>query len=226
MSIDKDADTKTNAAMVYVVDDDESMRDALRSLLRSVDLNVTTFASAHEFLAYDMPEVPSCLILDVRLKGQSGLAVQEQMAASQLGLPIVFMTAHGDIAMTVKAMKAGARDFLAKPFRDQDMLDAVAQALEADEERRAASRSVADLRRSYESLTPREREVMAFVVSGLMNKQIAAEMNLSEITVKIHRGQAMKKMAARSLADLVLKAEALGVKMPQGASTPSRAQRP
>jgi FixJ family two-component response regulator len=173
-----------------------------------------------------MPEVPSCLILDVRLKGQSGLAVQEQMAASQVGLPIVFMTAHGDIAMTVKAMKAGARDFLAKPFRDQDMLDAVAQALEADEERRAASRSVADLRRSYESLTPREREVMAFVVSGLMNKQIAAEMNLSEITVKIHRGQAMKKMAARSLADLVLKAEALGVKMPQGASTPSRAQRP
>ncbi|MFM0325310.1 response regulator transcription factor [Caballeronia glebae] len=225
MSIDKDADTKAHGAMVYVVDDDESMRDALRMLLRSVGLNVMTFASAHEFLAHDMPEVPSCLILDVRLKGQSGLAVQEQMAASQLGLPIVFMTAHGDIAMTVKAMKAGAKDFLAKPFRDQDMLDAVAQSLQADEERRAASRSVADLRRSYESLTPREREVMAFVVSGLMNKQIAAEMNLSEITVKIHRGQAMRKMAARSLADLVLKAEALGVKMPQGASTPPRAQR-
>ncbi|MDR5781849.1 response regulator transcription factor [Caballeronia sp. LZ065] len=214
-----------DGAMVYVVDDDESMREALGTLLRSVDLNVTSFASAHEFLAHDMPDVPSCLILDVRLKGQSGLAVQEQMAASQLGLPIVFMTAHGDIAMTVKAMKAGAKDFLAKPFRDQDMLDAVAQALESDAARRTANRSVADLRRAYDLLTPREREVLAFVVSGLMNKQIAAEMNLSEITVKIHRGQAMKKMAARSLADLVLKAEALGVERPQGAAAASRAQR-
>jgi FixJ family two-component response regulator len=146
--------------------------------------------------------------------------VQEQIAAGNVHVPIIFMTAHGDIAMSVKAMKAGAMDFLAKPFRDQDMLDAVATALAKDEERRKSERSVSDLRKRYESLTPREREVMAFVASGLMNKQIAAEMNLSEITVKIHRGQAMKKMESRSLADFVLKAEALGVKsLEVGAST-------
>ncbi|RKE35740.1 LuxR family two component transcriptional regulator [Paraburkholderia sp. BL23I1N1] len=220
-----DADGNAGHSMVYVVDDDESMREAVSTLLRSVGLGVETFGSAQEFLAYDMPDVPSCLILDVRLKGQSGLAVQEQIAASQLGLPIVFMTAHGDIAMTVKAMKAGAKDFLAKPFRDQDMLDAVAHALTSDEERREANRSVADLRRCYESLTAREREVMAFVAAGLMNKQIAGEMNLSEITVKIHRGQAMRKMGARSLADFVLKAEALGVKPPQGMTAPPRNSR-
>ncbi|MDR5739215.1 MULTISPECIES: response regulator transcription factor [unclassified Caballeronia] len=204
-------DNAASNAMVYVVDDDDSMREAVGMLLRSVGLAVQTFASAQDFLACEMQDVPSCLILDVRLRGQSGLAVQEQIAASELGLPIVFMTAHGDIAMTVKAMKAGAQDFLAKPFRDQDMLDAVATALARDEERRKSSRSVADLRVCYGSLTPREREVMAFVVAGLMNKQIASEMKLSEITVKIHRGQAMKKMQARSLADLVRKAEALGV---------------
>jgi FixJ family two-component response regulator len=190
-----------------------------------VGLQVELFASADEFLAFQMPDVPSCLILDVRLKGQSGLAVQEQIAAGAVRVPIIFMTAHGDIAMSVKAMKAGAMDFLAKPFRDQDMLDAVATALGKDEERREADRSVADLRRRYASLTPREREVMAFVASGLMNKQIAAEMKLSEITVKIHRGQAMKKMESRSLADFVLKAEALGVKSPQGTTTPPRVQR-
>jgi FixJ family two-component response regulator len=209
------------ATMVYVVDDDESMRGAVSMLLRSVGLAVQTFASAQEFLAFEMPDVPSCLILDVRLKGQSGLAVQEQIAASKLGLPIVFMTAHGDIAMTVKAMKAGAMDFLAKPFRDQDMLDAVTHALARDQERREANRVVDDLRRSYESLTAREREVMAFVAAGLMNKQIAGEMNLSEITVKIHRGQAMRKMGARSLAEFVLKAEALGVKAPQSTASPA-----
>ena len=213
------------SAMVYVVDDDASMREAVSMLLRSVGLRVELFASAQEFLAFPRPDVPSCLILDVRLKGQSGLAVQEQIAAGELRVPIIFMTAHGDIAMSVKAMKAGAMDFLAKPFRDQDMLDAVASALGKDEERREADRSVADLRRRYASLTPREREVMAFVASGLMNKQIAAEMNLSEITVKIHRGQAMKKMESRSLADFVLKAEALGVKPPQGTTTPPRIQR-
>ena len=212
-------------SIVYVVDDDESMRDAVGMLLRSVGFRVEVFASADEFLAFQMPDVPSCLILDVRLKGQSGLAVQEQIAAGELRVPIIFMTAHGDIAMSVKAMKAGAMDFLAKPFRDQDMLDAVATALGKDEVRREADRSVADLRRCYASLTPREREVMAFVASGLMNKQIAAEMNLSEITVKIHRGQAMKKMESRSLADFVLKAEALGVKSPQGTRTPPRVQR-
>jgi FixJ family two-component response regulator len=227
MSSDARNDAGSNAghAMVYVVDDDESMREAVSTLLRSVGLSVQTFGSAQEFLACDMPDVPSCLILDVRLKGQSGLAVQEQISASQLGLPIVFMTAHGDIAMTVKAMKAGAKDFLAKPFRDQDMLDAVAHALASDEERRQANRSVADLRRCYESLTTREREVMAFVAAGLMNKQIAGEMNLSEITVKIHRGQAMRKMSARSLADFVLKAEALGIKPPQSMTTPARNSR-
>jgi FixJ family two-component response regulator len=211
--------------MVYVVDDDESMRDAVGNLLRSVGLSVETFGSAQEFLAFDMPDVPSCLILDVRLKGQSGLAVQEQMLASQLGLPIVFMSAHGDIAMTVKAMKAGAKDFLAKPFRDQDMLDAVEHALASDEERLATSRSVADLRRCYDSLTAREREVMAYVAAGLMNKQIAGELNLSEITVKIHRGQAMRKMGARSLADFVLKAEALGINAPQGMTIAARSKR-
>jgi FixJ family two-component response regulator len=211
-------------SIAYVVDDDESMRKAVSMLLRSVGLRVEVFASAHEFLAFQMPDVPSCLILDVRLKGQSGLAVQEQIVTGELRVPIIFMTAHGDIAMSVKAMKAGAMDFLAKPFRDQDMLDAVAIALRKDEERREADRSVADLRRRYESLTPREREVMAFVASGLMNKQIAAEMNLSEITVKIHRGQAMRKMESRSVADFVLKAEALGVKSLQGTITP-RVQR-
>ncbi|SDI22050.1 two component transcriptional regulator, LuxR family [Paraburkholderia steynii] len=209
-----------NQSIVYVVDDDDSMRAAVTMLLRSVGLRVETFASAQEFLSLDKPDIPSCLILDVRLKGQSGLAVQEQIAAGNVHVPIIFMTAHGDIAMSVKAMKAGAMDFLAKPFRDQDMLDAVATALAKDEERRKSERSVSDLRRRYESLTPREREVMAFVASGLMNKQIAAEMNLSEITVKIHRGQAMKKMESRSLADFVLKAEALGVKsLEAGAST-------
>jgi FixJ family two-component response regulator len=212
-------------SIAYVVDDDESMRKAVSMLLRSMGLRVEVFASAHEFLAFQMPDVPSCLILDVRLKGQSGLAVQEQIAAGAVRVPIIFMTAHGDIAMSVKAMKAGAMDFLAKPFRDQDMLDAVATALGKDEERREADRLVADLRRRYESLTPREREVTAFVASGLMNKQIAAEMKLSEITVKIHRGQAMKKMESRSLADFVLKAEALGVKSPQGTTTPPRVQR-
>jgi FixJ family two-component response regulator len=213
-----------NPSIVYVVDDDDSMRAAVSMLLRSVGLRVEAFASAQEFLSFDKPDIPSCLILDVRLKGQSGLAVQEQIAAGDVRVPIIFMTAHGDIAMSVKAMKAGAMDFLAKPFRDQDMLDAVASALTKDEERRKSERSVSDLRRMYESLTPREREVMAFVASGLMNKQIAAEMNLSEITVKIHRGQAMKKMESRSLADFVLKAEALGVKSLE-AGTPPRTQR-
>ncbi|HEY3597170.1 MAG TPA: response regulator transcription factor [Paraburkholderia sp.] len=205
-----------NNAIVYVVDDDQSMREAVSTLLRSIGLSVKTFSCAQEFLAFDMPDLPACLILDVRLKGQSGLAVQEQIAEHQIRMPIVFMTAHGDIAMSVKAMKAGATDFLAKPFRDQDMLDAVAEALATDEERRQVDRSSAGLRRCYESLTTREREVMALVASGLMNKQIAAEMKLSEITVKIYRSQAMRKMEARSLADFVLKAEALGVKAGSG----------
>jgi FixJ family two-component response regulator len=210
-------------SIVYVVDDDDSMRAAVAMLLRSVGLRVEAFATAQEFLSFDKADVASCLILDVRLKGQSGLAVQAQIANGDLRLPIIFMTAHGDIAMSVKAMKAGAMDFLAKPFRDQDMLDAVTNALAQDEEQRKSERSVSELRRMYESLTPREREVMALVASGLMNKQIADQLSLSEITVKIHRGQAMKKMESRSLADFVLKAEALGVKSLRP-GTPPRAR--
>lgn len=197
--------------VVYVVDDDEAVRLALSGLLRSTGLRVETFESSQEFLAFTKHDAPSCLILDVRLRGESGLAFQEQIAKSGVRMPIVFMTGYGDIAMTVKAMKAGAVDFFAKPFRDQDMLDAVANALARDGERLAAEQSVAGLRTAYESLTPREREVLVFVVAGLMNKQIAYEMDLTEVTVKIHRGRVMKKMAARSVADLVRKAESLGV---------------
>ncbi|MGO4307082.1 response regulator transcription factor [Cupriavidus sp. RAF12] len=197
--------------VVYVVDDDESIRLALGGLLRSIGLHVETFESSQDFLAFPKHNVPSCLILDVRLRGESGLAFQEQIAKSDVRMPIVFMTGHGDIAMTVKAMKAGAVDFLAKPFRDQDMLDAVANALARDGERLAAEQSNEATRAGYDSLTPREREVLGFVVAGLMNKQIASEMHISEVTVKIHRGQVMKKMAARSVADLVRKSESLGI---------------
>ncbi|MBO9355724.1 response regulator [Bordetella petrii] len=195
--------------LVYIVDDDESIRLSLESLLRSSGLRVETFESAQDFLAFPKFDGPSCLILDVRLRGESGLAFQEQIAKGGLRMPIVFMTGHGDIAMTVKAMKAGAVDFLAKPFRDQDMLDAVANALARDAERLAAEQSIAKLRAAHASLTPREREVMTLVVSGLMNKQIAFELNVSEVTVKIHRGQVMKKMGARSVAELVRKSESL-----------------
>ncbi|HCE9704352.1 TPA: response regulator transcription factor [Pseudomonas aeruginosa] len=197
--------------VVYVVDDDESMRLALDGLLRSIGLQVQTFDSTQAFLVCARRDVPGCLVLDVRLRGESGLAFQEQMEKSGVRMPIVFMTGHGDIAMTVKAMKAGAVDFLAKPFRDQDMLDAVASALARDGARLQAEQSGAALRQAFEALTPREREVLRFVVAGLMNKQIAAELNLSEVTVKVHRGQVMKKLAARSVTDLVRMAEALGV---------------
>jgi FixJ family two-component response regulator len=196
-------------SVVYVLDDDEAMRLALSSLFRSIGLHVETFESPQAFLACPKHDAPGCLVLDVRLRGESGLAFQDELTKSGLRLPIVFMTAHGDIAMTAKAMKAGAVDFLAKPFRDQDMLDAVSSALAKDGERLAAERSIASLRMAYESLTRREREVLELVVAGMLNKQIASAMNLSEITVKIHRGQVMKKMNARSLADLVRKAEAL-----------------
>ncbi len=197
--------------VAYVVDDDESVRLALDGLLRSIGLRVNTFESTQEFLAFPKYKVPSCLILDVRLRGESGLAFQEQIAKIGMLMPIVFITGHGDIAMSVKAMKAGAVDFFAKPFRDQDMLDAVANAFARDAERLAIEQFNASTRSAYESLTPREREVMAFVAAGLMNKQIAAEMNLSEVTVKVHRGQLMRKMASRSIADLVRKAELLGI---------------
>lgn len=211
--------------VVYIVDDDEGMRLALSSLFRSIGLQVELFDSSHAFLAFPKHEAPSCLVLDVRLRGESGLAFQDELTKSGLRMPIIFMTGHGDIAMTVKAMKAGAVDFLAKPFREQDMLDAVSNALARDGERLAADRSTAGLRASYASLTPREREVMGFVITGMLNKQIASAMNLSEITVKIHRGQVMKKMGARSVADLVRKAEALHVDPSAPNATAGSAQR-
>lgn len=201
--------------MVYVVDDDESIRIALKGLLNSVGLRVQTFPSSEEFLTLPKNEVPSCLILDVRLRGKSGLTLQTELANHDIRMPVLFMTAHGDIAMTVKAMKAGAFDFFAKPFKEQDMLDAVAHALARDKARLAAEQSLAALRSCYNSLTPREQDVMNFVVAGMMNKEIAAQMGLSEVTVKVHRGHVMKKMAALSVADLVRKAEFLGVGLDQ-----------
>ncbi|SKC64711.1 two component transcriptional regulator, LuxR family [Burkholderia sp. YR290] len=197
--------------VVYVVEDEPAMREAVTTLLRSVDFDVCAFATAREFFECSRPDVPSCLILDVRLQGQSGLSVQDQIVESGIDIPIIFMTAHGDIAMTVKAMKSGAADFLAKPFRDQDLLDAVERALLTDESRRAKEHAFSRLRKRYESLTPRERDIIALVASGLQNKQIAAHLGLSEITVKVHRGHAMQKMDSRSIADFVLKAKALGV---------------
>lgn len=199
----------TTAGHVLVIDDDAPLRAAMDGLFRSVGLQVTMFAATTDFLRSKLPDAPSCLILDVRLPGVSGLDFQTQLAAANIHIPVIIMTGHGDIPMSVRAMKAGAVDFLAKPFRDQDMLDAVAAALRRDQDRRAAEQASAALQKLYQSLTPREREIMGWVTRGLMNKQIAAEVNLSEITVKIHRGQVMKKMAARSLADLVRMAEAL-----------------
>ena len=202
-------------SVVFVIDDDPSMRDALASLFRSVDLQVELFASAAEFLRHKRPEAASCLVLDIRLPGVNGLDFQTQLLKANVRIPIIFMTGHGDIPMSVRAMKAGAIDFLAKPFRDQDMLDAVAAALRRDEQAREAERGATALRDAYEQLTPREREVMALVTSGLMNKQVAGELGLSEITVKIHRGNVMRKMKARSLADLVRMAESLGLSRPK-----------
>lgn len=198
--------------VVYVVDDDDLVRGALISLLRSIDLEVHAFSSTEEFLAAPRSAGPSCLVLDVRLRGQSGIAFQKTLLESgQSHMPIIFMTGHGDIAMTVKAMKAGAMDFLSKPFHDQDMIDAVVNALDCDAKRLETDRSLFDLRACWESLTPREREVLEHVTTGLMNKQIADRMGIAEITAKIHRGQAMRKMNSRSVAELVRKMEALGV---------------
>ena len=202
-------------AIVFVVDDDPSMRKALSNLFRSVGLRAEVFGSARELLESELPEVASCLVLDIRLPGPSGLDFQAELAKAHIQIPIIFMTGHGDIPMTVKAMKAGAVDFLTKPFRDQDMLDAVAIAIERDRERRKDEKIVAELRAVFETLTARERDVLALVASGLMNKQIAAEIGLAEITVKIHRGHIMRKMGAKSLADLVRMAEMLGVRRPK-----------
>jgi FixJ family two-component response regulator len=203
---------KADEPIVFVIDDDESLREALRSLFRSVKLKVETFGSAAELLRSKLPDVASCLVLDVRLPGLSGLDFQAELAKANIRIPIIFMTGHGDIPMSVQAMKAGAIDFLTKPFRDQDILDAVAAALERDRNRRKDEQQLSDLRARFEALTEREREVMGLVTAGLMNKQSAGELGLSEITVKIHRGHVMRKMAARSLADLVRMAEVLGVR--------------
>jgi FixJ family two-component response regulator len=196
-------------SLVCVIDDDSQMRAAVGGLLESVDLPFRLFASATAFLQDKPPEVASCVVLDIRMPGISGLDFQERLSKAENRIPLIFMTGHGDIPMSVQAMKAGAIDFLTKPFRDQDMLDAVATALERDSRRRDAEAAVAGLHALYASLTLREREIMTLVVSGLMNKQIAGRIGLSEMTVKIHRGHAMKKMRARSLADLVRMAEAL-----------------
>ena len=198
--------------IVFVVDDDESMRVALTYLFRSMNLDVKVFGSAAELLRSELPDIAGCLVLDIRLPGVSGLDFQDALAKAGIHIPIVFMTGHGDIPMSVKAMKAGAIDFLSKPFRDQDMLDAVTRALDQDRKRRDGANAVSKLQHLFESLTRREREVMALVTSGLMNKQIAHRLQVSEITVKIHRGHAMRKMEARSLAELVRMAEMLGIK--------------
>lgn len=200
---------------VFVVDDDELMREALSTLFRSVGLRVDAFGTAAELLRTEMPDVASCLVLDVRLPGVSGLDFQSELAKANIHIPVIFMTGHGDVPMSVRAMKAGAVDFLTKPFRDQDMLDAVMAALERDRQRREVESASTDIKHRLEQLTPREREVMILVTSGLMNKQVAAELGVSEITVKIHRGNAMRKMGAKSLADLVRMAEALGLRRPK-----------
>jgi FixJ family two-component response regulator len=198
--------------IVFVIDDDESMRVALTHLFRSMNLHVEAFSAATAFLESELPNIPSCLVLDVRLSGMNGLEFQDILAKAGIHIPIVFITGHGDIPMSVKAMRAGAIDFLPKPFRDQDMLDAVTRALDQDHKRRDEEKTVSQLRQLFESLTRREREVLTLVISGLMNKQIAHRLEISEITVKIHRGQVMRKMEARSLADLVRMAEMLGIK--------------
>ena len=198
--------------IVFVVDDDESMRAALTYLFTSMNLHVEVFSTATAFLESKLPNIASCLVLDIRLPGVNGLEFQSVLAKAGIHIPIVFMTGHGDIPMSVKAMKAGAIDFLPKPFRDQDMLDAVMRAFDHDRKRRDEEKAVSQLRHLFETLTRREREVLTLVISGLMNKQIAYRLEVSEITVKIHRGQVMKKMEARSLADLVRMAETLGIK--------------
>jgi FixJ family two-component response regulator len=207
----KQIDALPETPTVLVVDDDEEVREALGSLFRSVGLEPKSFASSAELLRHKLPEAPCCIVLDIRLPGVSGLDFQTQLAKAEVHVPIIMMTGHGDIPMSVRAMKAGAVDFLTKPFRDQDMLDAVTQAIERDRKRRDAEKALAELRGLFESLTTREREIMALVTAGLMNKQVAGQLGLSEITVKIHRGHIMRKMRVRSLADLVRAAEALGL---------------
>ena len=198
--------------IVFIIDDDLSVRRALINLFESVGLHVEAFGSAPEMLQHRLPDVASCLVLDIRLPGLSGLDLQTELAKVNINIPIIFITGHGDIPMTVRAMKGGAVDFLTKPFRDQDLLDAVTTAIERDRGRRELEKTVANLQSLYEKLSSREREVLALVASGLMNKQIAAKLELAEITVKIYRGHIMKKMRAKSLADLIRMTETLGIR--------------
>jgi FixJ family two-component response regulator len=200
------------APIVFVIDDDGSIRAAISSLIRSVGLRVEVFASVSEFLAHKRSSTTSCLILDVRLPGVSGLEFQSELAKADAEIPIIFITGHGDIPMTVKAMKAGAVEFLTKPFRDQDLLDAIQVALERARVKEEKDRAVSELKRNFSTLTPREQEVMAWVAGGLLNKQVAAEIGVTEITVKVHRGSVMRKMAAKSFADLVRMADLLGIR--------------
>lgn len=198
--------------VVFIVDDDGPTRDALGSLIRSVGLRVEKFASASEFMAGELPDVPCCLVLDVRLQGLSGLDFQTELAKAKKQIPIIFITGHGDIPMTVKAMKAGAIEFLTKPLRDQDLLDAIQVALGQARARHRDEKAISELRAKFQTLTPREQEVMAWVTGGLLNKQVAAEIGVTEVTVKVHRGNVTRKMGAKSLADLVRMADMLGIR--------------
>jgi FixJ family two-component response regulator len=202
-------------AVVFVVDDDVGTRESLKNLIRSVGLRAETFASAQDFLRSTRPDAPSCLVLDVRLPGLSGLDLQKRMAEVEVAIPIVFISGHGDIPMSVQAMKAGAVEFLTKPFREQELLDAIQQALERDRNAREQRAETAELRSRYRLLTPREREVMALVVTGLLNKQVAGELGTSEASVKVHRQHVMEKMRAGSLAALVRMADRVGVDSPK-----------
>ena len=197
--------------MVFVVDDDASMRGAVSNLIRSVGFQVEAFTSAQEFLASTRPDTPCCLILDVRLPQVSGLDIQAELTKAQIHIPIIFVTGHGDVPMSVKAMKAGAVEFLTKPFRDQDLLDAVKVALERSRVSRTNEKAISELKTKFQTLTPREQQVMARVTGGYLNKQIAAEIGVTEITVKVHRGNVMRKFGTKSLAELVKIADILGI---------------